>query len=293
MSISVGSFASQLACRMSLLSAAESGDLAALQKAHETGVLQMLGGECVITHAFLGRHFECLVFAREHGCQWPDGFMEELARDGQLKWFQYAHEHGCPWTTWTLSIAIAHDNVECVRYACGHGCPWSGATTAFAAKYGKDACLQILHEQGCPWDERVTFLAAQNGHLACLQYACEHECPWSTGTTEQAAARGHLACLRYAHENGCWWNHRTLCVADQCGHDECFVYAYTHGCPTCSHSVSRAVRLVLLPKWRRAVRARAIAMYWYDRAGRTACGPGGAARARHRLAFEADFGRSE
>jgi hypothetical protein len=45
-----------------------------------------------------------------------------------------------------------------------------------------------------------------------------------------------------------------------------------------------------MPKWRAAVRVRAIAVYWDDLAGRTSHSVGGAGRKRDREAYEADFG---
>jgi hypothetical protein len=73
------------------------------------------------------------------------------------------------------------------------------------------------------------------------------------------------------------------------GHLDCLKYARENGCPYPDIIRTTIVREVLIPKWRAAVRVRAIAFYWDDLAGRTSHSVGGAGRKRAREAYEADI----
>nr|UDO47985.1 ankyrin repeat protein [Pandoravirus massiliensis] len=74
--------------------AAQSGDLAALRRAH--------GARCPwdagTTAAAAGRgHRACLYYAHEHGCPWDSRVCMSAAASGALKILTYAHRHGCPY----------------------------------------------------------------------------------------------------------------------------------------------------------------------------------------------------
>jgi hypothetical protein len=50
------------------------------------------------------------------------------------------------------------------------------------------------------------------------------------------------------------------------------------------------VKLVLLPKWREAVKARGILFYWMGKTQESSCAEGGGGRKRDRSEFEREFG---
>lgn len=139
------------------------------------------------------------------------------------------------------------------------------------------------------WDDLVCVAAAAFGHLECLRYAHDHGCPWQADLMCWIAC-GHLECLRYVHEHGCPLDAYTFHMALRRGNDNaCLRYLHEHGCPYAAELRPTVVRRVLLPKWREAVRARAIGVYWMGYAAESACAPGGAGRKRDLAEYEASF----
>jgi hypothetical protein len=49
------------------------------------------------------------------------------------------------------------------------------------------------------------------------------------------------------------------------------------------------VKLVLFPKWKKAVKARGILFYWMEKAQESSCAEGGEGRKRDRSEFEREF----
>ena len=53
--------------------------------------------------------------------------------------------------------------------------------------------------------------------------------------------------------------------------------------------VKALLKMVLLPKWRDAVRVRPYALHWLEEVAKARCAPSGEQRSRDREAFEADL----
>lgn len=294
---------------LSCLRAVESGDVEALVRARSAGCAW---DARVCNAAAMRGHADCLEYALAHGCHWGVDTCTYAAQFGHADCLRIAHAHGGPLVNAVEYVGCnaAHDAVACVRYLHEQGGVFGVAASRNAAMRGHVETLQYFHEQGVPWDESVCDIGTFHGQLACLRYAHEHGCPWDSETTSSAAMAGHLECLRYAHEQGCPWAgdlvgltefivFRHLDLGSPAGEVEarlvCLQYALQHGCPyvaygTPNNAVTTVVRHLLLPKWRALFRARAVAVYWADQAGRAAYGPGGAGRNRDREAFESDMG---
>ena len=89
----------------------------------------------------------------------------------------YAREHGCDWNSNTCSAAARYGHLNCLIWAREHGCPWNESTCSSAAQGGHLNCLIWAREHECPWNEYTCTVAAYGGHLDCFVWALEHGCP--------------------------------------------------------------------------------------------------------------------
>jgi len=49
--------------------------------------------------AAVGGHLDCLIWAREHDCEWDSDTCEAAAKGGHLECLIWAREHGCDWNS--------------------------------------------------------------------------------------------------------------------------------------------------------------------------------------------------
>lgn len=252
---------------------------------------------------------KCLMFVHEHVTR------------------KYAYN---PLGTSVFTSAGTGGSLECIKYLVVVDCPRNIMATAEAASNGHLECLQYLHEADCPWDVETCIHAAFAGHLSCLRYAHENGCPlheetYSSWNAACAAIGGkNMDCLQYVYENGCplskSWYKSTIDVVfyrflrDKGLQPENQVFDYhleersrdTDSATSFDHLEFHydigltyspkyrriVVQTVLLPKWRRMVRMRSIAVFWQDAAGRSAHAVGGSGRKRDYEAYATEFGPS-
>jgi hypothetical protein len=110
-------------------------------------------------------NLDCLKYAHENGCPWPEAscyFLEfdeyyypnnNIELDNHLKCLKYVHENGCPWSTKTCQFFAAFDCINCLKYAHENGCPWSTETCHSAWENDCLECLEYAHKNGCPYPE--------------------------------------------------------------------------------------------------------------------------------------------
>jgi hypothetical protein len=181
--------------------AAETGNLALLQRAHRSA------------------------------CPWDAETCEKAAKHGHLVVLQWAHQHDCPWDIWACAAAAKHGHKVVLQWLHKHGCPWDERTCAHAAESGNLEILQWARENGCPWDQWTCTNAAKNGHLHILQWARDNKCPWNSETCSYAAMNGHLDVLQWARINGCTWNSYVVSMAMKNNHLAVSKWAQANGCP--------------------------------------------------------------
>lgn len=169
-----------------------------------------------------------------------------------------------------------------------------------AAHVGDLDALQRARSKGFAWNAGVAEMAAARGHVDCLRYALDHGCARSRLITRAAALGDHVECLRLAISRKCEYDWTTVILAAQrwCTRSTVYLRSLTHAC---LDPHSRAARkliaketavVVLLPRLRALVRARAIVVYWMQCTAEHTCAPSGINRCRDLAAFVNDFEES-
>ena len=284
-----------------VLAAADVGDLAMLQLLHERGYPWH---PKTIRQLACHSHTDCLRYADAHGCPWhPDTLQTAVDSDCDVDFIQVVCDRLGRVDESNVEFAAFVGDLAAMK-AIGanedrYHCWW--VAMEHAARQGHVECLAFaecqyrmeadLREM---WDTRWDCLksAAECGQLAVLQYAVSHA--WidpSCGSAEMsvaAAQGGHLACLQFLYEHGWTCHAATMRAAIDTRHFACVAYLHSVGCPYFAGDIAAIARHALLPLWRDHVRARAIALYWAEAAGRTSYAPDGPGRKRDRAAFEAD-----
>jgi hypothetical protein len=66
--------------------------------------------------------------AHENGAPWDERVCANAARDGHLDVLIYAHENGCRWDARTCEYSAQNGHLQCLKYARSNGCPWERAS---------------------------------------------------------------------------------------------------------------------------------------------------------------------
>jgi hypothetical protein len=172
-----------------------------------------------------------LQLAHNEACPWDSETCEKAAEHGHLAVLQWAHQNGCPWDIWACAAAAQHGHTDVLQWLHENGCPWDERTCALAASNGHLEILQWARDNRCPWDQWTCTNAAKNGHLQVLQWARGHGCEWNSETCCYAAMNGHLDVLQWARANGCAWNSQVCTLAMEHNRLNVLEWARANGCP--------------------------------------------------------------
>lgn len=176
--------------------AASEGSTACLKYLHEVAGCALTNEVCTI--AVRAGHFECLVYAMEHGCPVSSQELAFAALDGKLAFLRYMHEHGVAFDNDFVTVsAVCNNHADCLQYVLEHGCPVDPRCILLASFLGHLRCLEILHQHGCPWSLEISVVATKNDQAECLKYAVEHGCPVVPQMLSFARNEGSVRCAAY------------------------------------------------------------------------------------------------
>ena len=227
---------------------------------------------------------------------------------GSLECIKYLFTIHCPCDTWATTNAASYGHLDCLKYLHQMGCPWISETCFQAAYAGHLPCLIYAHCNGCPMTMEdggdphglatfttVTDAAISGCNMDCLQYAYNNGCPL---VPTSYLSTDNVVFLRFLHEKGiepepfCLedWLHEVTYEPCHHGLFQHLEFLYDIGCPYSKNYRRTIAKMVLLPKMRRWVRMRSIAVYWQDITGRSTYAPGGIGFRRDLEAYVAEFG---
>ena len=180
---------------------------------------------------------KALEWAQENGCPWDKESCKNAADRGHLQVLQWLRAQGCPWDQSICDVAFRQGHYHVLEWARENGCPWKALDTSMccmAAREGDLRGLQWLRAQGCPWDESTCDVAFHKGHYHVLEWARGNGCPWKAldaSMRSMAAREGDLTGLQWLRAQGCPWDARTCEVAARWGQLRVLKWARAHGCP--------------------------------------------------------------
>ena len=282
--------------------AARAGDLTMLQLLHECGCPWHPDTTWWLAS---GGNVDCLRYAHAHGCPWHRASLYAAVLSADVTCIEFVHTHVAPPHV-ELAARLGDLTALKALSADGRQHDWHAAMED-AASEGYCQCLsfaemqvtkecEVIGDMHPLWSARFHAMssAAARGRVLVLEYA--DSCGWlpprsqddGVHLTARAARGDELACLRFLYACGCACNAFTMRAAVEKRHFACVAYLHSIGCPYFAGDIAAIARYVLLPLWRDHVRARAIALYWAEAAGRTSYAPDGPGRKRDRAAFEAD-----
>tara|TARA_B110000444_G_scaffold228913_1_gene235017 strand:- start:621 stop:1451 length:831 start_codon:yes stop_codon:yes gene_type:complete len=233
---------------------------------------------------------ECVRLLVEHGVRRDRFAVSWAARVGNFEILDFLLTGGFPYDELSIADAAGGGHVNCIVRLITTGCKPNAQAVEAAARAGQVGALKFLVSIDCPWSPIACELGSMSSCVDTLRFCCETTGRVGDTTVIYALATGCLPCVQYLHEDV----HIPLeaLSLNDCEDEECLRYAYDRGARytmSLAAARQRIVRCVFLPKWREAVRARAVVVYWLGKAAETSCAEDGDARKRDRHAFEHDF----
>lgn len=167
-------------------SAAESGNLVAMELLKEHGFLRINGNTPICTAAESGS-IENVKWFKENGWRLTHSVFWHAARGGNMEMLKWLKDNGCP----------------CNTALCG------------AAIFGHIGNMEWLLENECLLDEWTFTMATKNGHLEVMKWLKEKGCPYNKDAFTAAAINKHAEAIRWLKKIGCPYDKKTTLAIGQ------------------------------------------------------------------------------